>query len=324
MSMARSRCRPKRRAGPAAEPEDLGQPQASRRLCARHRAAGKLGAPLISGSTPAADALIIVTPYGEDVSTAVSAQGLDPARSVGLDTLYALDGAKRRSLMLSPATQRSGATRPMPRWRRRRAGHRDPGFAGLRRAAHRGHHRQHRLRHRAAADRHAGGHRPRRDAGSGLSDGSAGAGRRAGRDAHPGSAQEHRARHRRPALSSQPGCNAACNWACRCWSRRRLDGWRAAALRAGATRADARTDGAVANILVRVAGNPGVRQCKRPLEFQGFLLCRPGGADRRTWPRPPCIARPRGCLLPWRWPRRPWAAAACPAWRPSPSRPCRS
>ena len=44
----------------------------------------KLGAPLISGSTPAADALIIVTPYGEDVSTAVSAQGLDPARSVGL------------------------------------------------------------------------------------------------------------------------------------------------------------------------------------------------------------------------------------------------
>ena len=97
------------RAGPAADPEDLGQPQASRRLCARHRAAGKLGAPLISGSTPAADALIIVTPYGEDVSTAVSAQGLDPARSVGLDTLYALDGAKRRSLMLSPATQ--------PQWR---------------------------------------------------------------------------------------------------------------------------------------------------------------------------------------------------------------
>ena len=43
------------------------------------------------------------------MSTAVSAQGLDPARSVGLDTLYALDGAKRRSLMLSPATQ--------PQWR---------------------------------------------------------------------------------------------------------------------------------------------------------------------------------------------------------------
>ena len=41
-------------------------------------------------------------------------------------------------------------------------------------------------------------------------------------------------------------------------------------------------------------------------EFKGLLLCRPGGADRRTtWPRPPCIARPRGCLLPWRWPRRP-------------------
>ena len=54
----------------------------------------KLGAPLISGSTPrptrsSSSRLTART------STAVSAQGLDPARSVGLDTLYALDGAKR-------------------------------------------------------------------------------------------------------------------------------------------------------------------------------------------------------------------------------------
>lgn len=65
----------------------------------------KLGAPLVSGSTPAADALIIVTPFGEDVSTTASAQGLDPARCVGLDTLHAFDKAKRRTLMASPATE---------------------------------------------------------------------------------------------------------------------------------------------------------------------------------------------------------------------------
>lgn len=65
----------------------------------------KLGAPLVSSAAPAADALIIVTPFGEDVSTTVSAQGLDASRCVGLDTLYAFDKARRRSIMLSPATR---------------------------------------------------------------------------------------------------------------------------------------------------------------------------------------------------------------------------
>lgn len=65
----------------------------------------KLGATLVTGAAPDADALIIVTPFGEDVSTAVSAQGLNAARTVGLDTLYPFDGAKRRTIMASPATE---------------------------------------------------------------------------------------------------------------------------------------------------------------------------------------------------------------------------
>ncbi|OAD17675.1 3-hydroxyacyl-CoA dehydrogenase [Achromobacter insolitus] len=65
----------------------------------------KLGATLVTGSAPDADALILVTPFGEDVSTTVSAQGLNAARTVGLDTLYAFDTAKRRTIMVSPATE---------------------------------------------------------------------------------------------------------------------------------------------------------------------------------------------------------------------------
>jgi len=65
----------------------------------------KLGGTLVTGSTPDADALIIVTPFGEDVSTSVSAQGLNAGRTVGLDTLYAFDNAKRRTIMVSPATE---------------------------------------------------------------------------------------------------------------------------------------------------------------------------------------------------------------------------
>ena len=70
----------------------------------------RLGASLHNGAdTPPADALIIVTPYGEDVSTAVYEQGLDAARTVALDTLHGLEPTRRRTLMVSPATQ--------PQWR---------------------------------------------------------------------------------------------------------------------------------------------------------------------------------------------------------------
>jgi 3-hydroxybutyryl-CoA dehydrogenase len=66
----------------------------------------QLGVTPGSGGQPADDALIIVTPYGEDVSTAVFTQGLDPARTVGLDTLHGLEAGRRRTVMASPATLR--------------------------------------------------------------------------------------------------------------------------------------------------------------------------------------------------------------------------
>jgi 3-hydroxybutyryl-CoA dehydrogenase len=58
---------------------------------------------------PEDGALCIVTPYGQDVSTCVAQQGLDAARTVGLDTLHEFAPTRRRTLMLSPATQ--------PAWR---------------------------------------------------------------------------------------------------------------------------------------------------------------------------------------------------------------
>ncbi|MVW70513.1 3-hydroxyacyl-CoA dehydrogenase [Bordetella sp. 15P40C-2] len=64
-----------------------------------------LNASVVEGATPPVDALIIVTPFGEDVSSSVYAQGLDATRTVGLDTLHAFAPGKRRTLMLSPATQ---------------------------------------------------------------------------------------------------------------------------------------------------------------------------------------------------------------------------
>lgn len=63
-----------------------------------------LGASLQMGSKPDADCLLIVTPYGQDVSTAVAEQGLDPVRTVGLDTFNGFDSTRRRTLMVSPAT----------------------------------------------------------------------------------------------------------------------------------------------------------------------------------------------------------------------------
>jgi 3-hydroxybutyryl-CoA dehydrogenase len=64
-----------------------------------------MGVTASSDRTPPADALIIVTPYGTDVSTAVYEQALDGARTVGVDTLFGLAQGKRRTLMTSPATQ---------------------------------------------------------------------------------------------------------------------------------------------------------------------------------------------------------------------------
>lgn len=68
-----------------------------------------LGATIQTGSRPNPDDLIVVTPFGEDVSSVVAAQRLDPVRTVGIDTFGSSDPVRRRTLMVSPAT--------LPQWR---------------------------------------------------------------------------------------------------------------------------------------------------------------------------------------------------------------
>jgi 3-hydroxybutyryl-CoA dehydrogenase len=59
-----------------------------------------LGAVIDHGKKPAPESLCVVTPVGLDVSSLAVTQGLDPSRTVGIDTLF--DSSKRRVLMLSP------------------------------------------------------------------------------------------------------------------------------------------------------------------------------------------------------------------------------
>jgi 3-hydroxybutyryl-CoA dehydrogenase len=55
-----------------------------------------------TGAQPSADAVAVVTPLGQDVTTAIVAQGLPADRTMGVDMLFPID--KRRTLMCSPAT----------------------------------------------------------------------------------------------------------------------------------------------------------------------------------------------------------------------------
>jgi 3-hydroxybutyryl-CoA dehydrogenase len=64
---------------------------------------GKLGASVESGAKPSAKALILVTPIGEDATTCSVDQGLDPKRTVAVDTLFPM--VKRRTLMGTPLTE---------------------------------------------------------------------------------------------------------------------------------------------------------------------------------------------------------------------------
>lgn len=63
---------------------------------------GRLGGTLDRGDVPREDALCIVTPMGGDATTAALAEGLDPKRTVALDTLFSL--SRRRTLMCTPVT----------------------------------------------------------------------------------------------------------------------------------------------------------------------------------------------------------------------------
>ncbi|MGF6774606.1 3-hydroxybutyryl-CoA dehydrogenase [Paraburkholderia sp. GAS199] len=67
----------------------------------------KAGVELDEGALPAADSLIVVTPYGHDATTAAVDEALDATRVVAIDTLFPLQGARRRTLMTTPATTRA-------------------------------------------------------------------------------------------------------------------------------------------------------------------------------------------------------------------------
>lgn len=67
--------------------------------------AGKLGARIDAGAQPGAESLCLVAPLGADATTAALAEGLDAARTVAVDALFALE--KRRTLMTTPVTSRA-------------------------------------------------------------------------------------------------------------------------------------------------------------------------------------------------------------------------
>ncbi len=62
----------------------------------------KIGASIETGPKPSANALILVTPLGEDATTCAVEQELDPKRTVAVDTLFSM--LKRRTIMGTPLT----------------------------------------------------------------------------------------------------------------------------------------------------------------------------------------------------------------------------
>ena len=61
------------------------------------------GIPMEQSDTPSSEALCMITPLGEDASRCAARQGLDPKRTVAIDTLLGLD--KRRTLMTTCVTE---------------------------------------------------------------------------------------------------------------------------------------------------------------------------------------------------------------------------
>ncbi|HLU14294.1 MAG TPA: 3-hydroxyacyl-CoA dehydrogenase [Burkholderiaceae bacterium] len=68
-----------------------------------------LGVAISTAPMPPDDALVLVTPYGEDVASVVSRYRLPPERTVAIDTLFGLEQGRRRVVMCSDAT--------LSRWR---------------------------------------------------------------------------------------------------------------------------------------------------------------------------------------------------------------
>lgn len=69
-----------------------------------HAVLASTGVRLETGDQPSAQALIVVTPFGEDATTAALAETLDATRTIAVDCLF--DLARRRTLMTTPLTQR--------------------------------------------------------------------------------------------------------------------------------------------------------------------------------------------------------------------------
>jgi len=90
-------------AAPSARPDSVwvspAEPQGHAILSALLK---KLGVAPTSGTKPGPGALCLVTPIGEDATTCAVEQGLDPARTVAVDTLFPM--AKRRTIMGTPLT----------------------------------------------------------------------------------------------------------------------------------------------------------------------------------------------------------------------------
>ncbi len=88
---------------PAARPESVWvSPVEAQGHAALAELLGRLGARRETAAKPSAGALILVTPIGEDATTCAVEQGLDPKRTVAVDTLFPM--AKRRTIMGTPLT----------------------------------------------------------------------------------------------------------------------------------------------------------------------------------------------------------------------------
>lgn len=77
----------------------MAEPEGGAALAALIR---ELGGNLEEGETPSENALILVAPLGKDATTAAVESGLDPTRTVAVDTLFGLNG--RRTAMTTPIT----------------------------------------------------------------------------------------------------------------------------------------------------------------------------------------------------------------------------
>ena len=90
-------------APPAARPESVWispvDPQGHAALAGLLK---KLGVTPKAGTKPGPKSLCLVTPMGEDATTCAVEEGLDPARTVAVDTLFPM--AKRRTIMGTPLT----------------------------------------------------------------------------------------------------------------------------------------------------------------------------------------------------------------------------